>query len=148
MNILHRILAVIAGKTKVMISKISWFSAPECLKFWDVAICVIVSTLFFIFGPNKIFLNLNISWSAILFILVICIVVSFLSARRNNQKTAVRMDPFYIRGWWGLISGIVTLPLCFFFREIALDFSLVLTVTGFGEVVGNLLYRRVFLCLF
>jgi hypothetical protein len=123
-------------------ARFSIFSEPERVTARDVIVSAIASSSFLLFAPAGIFEGMNADWSLYLATFFFGPLVGWISAAMYHKKNLRGIDPFYIRGWWGFSSGIITLPLCLLFRRAALDFSILLTLVGFLEIVGNWLYRK------
>ncbi len=120
---------------------VSWFAKPERLKLGDVLICVIASSAFVVFGPDNAFTEMNINWKGGFLIAAIFFVGGFGSAYAAQRTSSIKIDAFYIRGWWCLISGGIALPVCYFFRWGAFGFSALLFGAGVAAIAGHLTYR-------
>jgi hypothetical protein len=122
---------------------ISILSEPTEIKRIDVILCAVLTSLIFIFGPIEIFLNYKAEWEVTALITPILICLGFFSARKSYKNDPTKIDAFYIRSWWAMISGLVAFPLCYFLRKIALDFSIVLFFFGLGPIIGNFLFNKI-----
>jgi hypothetical protein len=123
--------------------KISSFFKKDRLCLGDILFSIAISMLFFLLAPEKLFLKSNIDWLLELVVFFTFAVTGFLSAYVTAQKRPVKIDAFYVRSWSALISGIVSIPICFLFRKAALDFSIVLFLFGCGPVIGNFLFTKI-----
>lgn len=119
-----------------------WTNKPDDLKGRDVIICSVVSIAVMILGPDQFFRSIQIDWLQALVVFISFLVAGGVSVHIHNKKYPTMIDPFYTRGWLGLIGGIVALPFSFFFRDVALPVNSMLVLISSAEVMGNLIYRK------
>lgn len=121
--------------------RISWFKEPKILRFGDVLISVVAALLFFLCGPDDLFVGSALDWRFYLIIFPASLIFGVVSAFRFQSMDLDGLDPSFIRGCWGLVGGIVSVPVCLVFRKSAISYSIALFLIGAGEVCGYAIFK-------
>ena len=119
-------------------------SAPEGLKTRHVVAGVVLSLAVFLLPPDSFFQGMNADWVAGLILFPVTLIVGFCSAwHYYGRHDTSSIDPFYLRAWWSLISGMVGLPVCLLFRPSVAALAFCFLTFGAGPVAGFHLSRRI-----
>ena len=87
---------------------------------------------------------MNADWVAGLIVFPVTLMAGLCSAwLYYGRHEAGSIDPFYIRAWWGFISGLVSLPVCLLFRPSIAALAFCFLTFGAGPVAGFHLFRHI-----
>ena len=122
--------------------KPSLFTVPEKIQAGDMILSSVFSATVFLFFPASSLAKMNVDGICCAVVMPVAIFARWMSASLFYKKQPERLDPFYIRAWWGLAGGITAFLLCLLFRREALMLALALALLSGGEILGHRLYRR------
>lgn len=124
----------------------NWFSGPGPTRVekGHVFLSVAASLLVLLFIPDSFFQGCNLTWFIGFLLLPFTFFIGLASAwlfyRANDSS---RIDSFYIRSWWSVISGLIALPICALFRPSVAQYAFGMLNWGLGPVLAFHVYRRI-----
>ena len=122
-------------------------SAPKSLKIGDVALSVGVALAVLLLPSDNCLRGNEVDWTMGLILFPVTLAAGLCSAwlyYRRHEITSI--DPFSIRAWWSLISGLVALPVCLVFRPSVAPFAFAMLMFGAGPVAGFHIWCRITGC--
>ena len=130
-------------KGKLQLVAIISLSTSKRLKFGDVILCFLVLIAALLFVPKHFFSRMNIGWFSSLFIFPLTFIAGLLSSEFHYRRYKSYLDnPFYIRAWWSLLSGLIAFPACLVFRFSVAHLALAVFSFGAGPVFASHVSRR------
>ena len=119
------------------------FVPPTQITTRDVALSSVILVALLLLAPESKLRDTIIPWSHSLLLFPVFLLCGLFSAWLfYGRHPRNEIDPFYIRAWWCLGSGLVALPVCLIFRPAAAHLAFLALVFGLGPVIGFHLYRR------
>ena len=118
-------------------------TTPDRVKGGDVALSTILLVAVLLFAPDSLFKQMNVDWLLGLFILPLMFSAGLFSNWLYYRDHSLSdIDPFFIRAWWSLISGLIALPLCLLFRPSVAHLAFIVFTFGFAPVLAFYTFRR------
>jgi hypothetical protein len=118
------------------------FAAPKRVTFIEVGLSTVVIIAALLLIPDSELSRMNVDWGFGVFLVPVTFLVGILASwhyYRDHEYTSI--DPFYIRAWWGFLSGFIAMPVCLVCRPFVAHLAFIACAFGAGPILGFHFYR-------